>query len=411
MKKTFCIYTLFPLFLINPVKAQVEGCTDPLATNYNSLATKNDGSCIYENSTVTPSSTVVLPDILEETSGLALWNNQLWTHNDNSDINLYSFDTISGNIIQPYPMNGVVNNDWEEISQDNIYLYIGDFGNNSDGNRTDLKILKIEKNSILNNTPVIDTINFSYSNQTSYAPAGPNNTDFDCEAFVISADSIYLFTKQWISNKTSMYSLSKSPGTHIATLKATFDIEGLVTGAVLLPTQRIVALCGYSNLLQPFIYLLYDFKDTGFFGGNKRKIEVSLPFHQIEGIATTNGLKYYLSNEHYSKPPFINIRQKFHTFDLSSFLGDYLENLTLNVEQEKIQQDILVYPNPVNNILYIDSKYLFKNYCFVNSLGMVVKSGKLIPGISGIDLSGLPEGVYFLSVGETNCTQLIAIKR
>ena len=33
---------------------------------------------------------------------------------------------------------------------------------------------------------------------------------------------------------------------------------------------------------KPFIYLLYDFKNT-ILSGNKRKIQLKLPFNQIEG--------------------------------------------------------------------------------------------------------------------------------
>jgi hypothetical protein len=62
----------------------------------------------------------------------------------------------------------VKNTDWEEISQDSSYIYVGDFGNNYQGNRTDLHILRIEKKSFLLNQPIIDTISFSYSNQTDF---------------------------------------------------------------------------------------------------------------------------------------------------------------------------------------------------------------------------------------------------
>lgn len=86
------------------------------------------------------------------------------------------------------------NIDWEEISQDADFVYVGDFGNNHNGIRADLHILRITKESILSDHSVIETINFSYSNQTDFAPAGSNNTDFDCEAFIASNGSIFLFT-------------------------------------------------------------------------------------------------------------------------------------------------------------------------------------------------------------------------
>jgi hypothetical protein len=167
---------------------------------------------------------------------------------------------------------------------------------------------------------VIDTISFSYSNQTDFSIQKQNTTDFDCEAFVVSKDSIYLFSKQWNSNKTSIYTVPKTSGKHIAQLKETLNVEGLVTGATLLPSGKGIVLCGYSKMLQPFLYLLYDYKNNDFSAGNKRKIKLSLPFYQIEGIATFDGKLFYLTNESFIKKPFANIPQQIHTFDLSSYL-------------------------------------------------------------------------------------------
>jgi hypothetical protein len=226
----------------------------------------------------------------------------------------------NGKIQKKIKLNKVKNNDWEEISQDDSYIYIGDFGNNYQGNRKDLHILRIEKKSFLLNNPVIDTIAFSYSNQTDFNLQKENSTNFDCEAFVISKDSIYLFTKQWSQNKTSIYVLPKIPGNYIAELKETLDVKGLITGATLLASGKGIVLCGYSKTLQPFLYLLYDYKNNVFSTGNQRKIKLSLPFHQIEGIATFDGKRFYLTNESFIRKPFLNIPQQMHSIDLSSFL-------------------------------------------------------------------------------------------
>jgi hypothetical protein len=51
----------------------------------------------------------------------------------------------------------VVNKDWEEISQDSTYFYIGDFGNNVSGNRKDF-IFKNRKESLALDVPKIDTL-------------------------------------------------------------------------------------------------------------------------------------------------------------------------------------------------------------------------------------------------------------
>ena len=311
---------LFFLLCVTATYGQISGCTDALAKNFDPNATTNDGSCLYSNVKIKPESTQKLGDSLRETSGLIAFNNLLWTHNDDHDTNIYGLDS-KGKIQKEIQLEKVVNTDWEEISQDSSYIYIGDFGNNYQGNRKDLHILRVEKKSFLLDQPVIDTIAFSYSNQTDFSVQKPNSTDFDCEAFVVSKDSIYLFTKQWSQNKSSLYVLPKTPGTYVAQLKETLNVEGLVTGATLTPKNEIV-LCGYTKKLRPFLYLISDLKNFNFQVANQRKIKLSLPFHQIEGIATFDGKLFYLTNESFVKKPIVNNPQQLHSVDLS----DYLKN-------------------------------------------------------------------------------------
>lgn len=303
--------------------AQISGCTDSHAENYNSKATENDGSCSYRNLKLKPEYSIQLSDSIKETSGLIAFENLLWTHNDDHDKTIYGLDSL-GKIKRKIFLEQAVNNDWEEIAQDSTHIYIGDFGNNYSGNRTDLKILKIEKKSFLEENPKIETISFSYSNQTDFSASKSNKTDFDCEAFIVSKDSIYLFTKQWKSSKTNIYALSKQSGTQIAKLKSTLDTKGLVTGATYLEEKKLITLCGYTKIGKPFLYLLYDFKNGDFLSGNKRRIDLKLSFHQIEGIATKDGLHYFLTNENLVRKPIINVLQQIHYFDLSAVLNFYL---------------------------------------------------------------------------------------
>lgn len=319
MKRAILLFALFT----SSAYSQISGCTDSLSKNYNPNAKLNDGSCIYQKVDLKPEYSRQLSDSIKETSGLIAFKNLLWTHNDDHDATIYGLDTL-GKIKKKIILPETVNHDWEEISQDSTHLYIGDFGNNYSGNRTDLKILKIEKKTFLEENPKIETILFSYSDQTDFSPSKPNKTDFDCEAFIVSKDSIYLFTKQWKSSKTNIYALSKQEGTQIAKLKATLDTKGLVTGATYLEDKKLIALCGYTKVGKPFLYLLYDFKDQDFLSGNKRRIDLKLSFHQIEGIATKDGLHYFLTNESLVRKPVINVPQQIHYFDLSSVLKLYL---------------------------------------------------------------------------------------
>jgi hypothetical protein len=385
-------------------EAQNYGCTDPLAINYDSSATHNDGSCTYDLTEVSVSASWDLPGVMEETSGLIIWNDKIWTNNDDTDINIYAFDTINIYDYDVYPLNGTVNTDWEEISQDDDYVYIGDFGNNAGGNRTDLKILRVEKSSLSDNLPVIDTIYFSYSLQTDFSSAGPNNTDFDCEALIVTSDSIYLFTKEWVSEMTSVYSLPKTPGTYTANYIETYNVEGLITGATFLDRERLVVLCGYTSSLQPFLFLLYDFQNSRFFSGNKRKLSVNLPLHQVEGVATEDGLVYYISNEKFSYS-IITTSQKLHKIDLTNYLSEYLGK-NPHSANTVLQGKILFYPNPVRDILYIDFPEIYQELViFIHSTaGRLVKIVNVNDGILNLPLnvSDLPQGIYYLTIKSEN---------
>ncbi|MEO8253111.1 MAG: T9SS C-terminal target domain-containing protein [Flavobacterium sp.] len=318
------IHIFFFCLIYNLSNGQNCGCTDLLAKNYNANATVNDGSCSYKKTKIKPEFSNKISDSIKETSGLIAFDSLLWTHNDDHDTTLYGMDTL-GEIRKKTVLNHVKNQDWEEMSQDQKYIYIGDFGNNYRGNRRDLQILKINKNSLNSQKQVIDTLAYSYEDQTDFNTQKSNSTNFDCEAFIVLPDSIYLFTKEWKNKKTTIYSIPNTTGTHVAQKKTTLNTHGLITGATYLPSQKIIALCGYSKKAKPFIFLLYDFKNTDFLSGNKRKIQLKLPFHQVEGIATTDGIHYYLTNEKLKRKPILNVSQKLHKVNLSSLLSHYLQ--------------------------------------------------------------------------------------
>jgi hypothetical protein len=268
----------------------------------------------------------------------------------------------------------------------------------------------VEKNSIAT-VPVIDTIFFSYSDQTNFTPTGGNNTDFDCEAFIVTSDSIFLFSKQWVSNETSVYALPKIPGTYVAQLKNTLNVQGLITGSTYVQANNLLVLSGYSNVVQPFVYLLYDFQGTDFFDGNKRKITVSLPFHQIEGISTVDGIKYYMSNELLVQAPIINIPQKLHVFDFSAFLFDYL-NPPVSISEIEIPNEFTVFPVPAGYLLNVKhgSEVFFTDFRLINQSGQIVMTGKLSSENPEINIGELPAGVYFLKLGFQGATFVRIIK-
>ncbi len=316
------LYLFLWIIMINTSLAQIPGCNDPKAKNYNPNAQINDGSCEYVSSKIKPYISTLLNNTVHETSGLIYWNETFWTINDDTDINLYSFNS-SGKNFKKQELKNLKNTDWEALTQDSTHFYIGDFGNNAGGNRKDLHILKIEKKSIFQDKIAIDTLFFSYENQLDFEKQKSNTTNFDCEAFVATQDSLYLFTKEWSNQETRLYALPKTSGKHLAIYKATLNVNGLITDATILEHKNCVVLSGYSKNLKPFLYILYDYNANNFFSGNKRKINVALPFHQIEAISTLDGLHYFLTNELFHRKPFITVKPQLHSVDLTPYLESY----------------------------------------------------------------------------------------
>ena len=133
-----------------------------------------------------------LPNQVEETSGLLYYNNKIITHNDSgSDANLYEIDPENGEITRVVTVVNATNIDWEDLGQDDTYIYIADIGNNN-GNREDLKIYKILKSDFISSTNVTSQeITFSYEDQTDFS-SQPNNSNFDAEAICVYQDQILI---------------------------------------------------------------------------------------------------------------------------------------------------------------------------------------------------------------------------
>lgn len=393
------------LLLLSPcLYAQITGCTDPLAINYQPTAQQNDGSCLYAPTTLLPAQQWLLPPELAETSGLLFWEDQLWTHNDDTDNQLYAFSLTSLPALQRYPLTDCINIDWEDIAQDDDYLYVGDFGNNASGNRDNLRVLRVDKPSLLAGSPVIDTISFGYSLQMTTSPAPPNQTDFDCEAFIAWGDSLYLFTKEWVSYGCAVYVLPKTPGSHLARFQSRHAVEGLITGASQVAGYPWVVLSGYSPLLQPFVYLLYDFEGDRFWSGNKRKLLLNMPFHQVEGITSTDGQHFFLSNERFQQSV-LNVPAKISQLVLSDFL----------VSADHVPQPpgFAVWPNPFSEVLHLQAAQPAEEfrYSLLDLSGRALATGQGL-SLASLNAQGLPPGAYVLQVWQgTVRRQWVVVKK
>ena len=242
-----------------------------------------------------------LPSAVEETSGLLFLDGKIITNNDGGDAaNLYEIDSLTGNLLRTININNATNVDWEDLADDETYIYIGDFGNNN-GTRTDLKIYKILKSDFKNNTQVSsEIISFSYEDQTNFNSSNTHN--FDAEAFVIYEDSILIFTKNRGDFKTNVYKILKTIGNHTAVKVSSANVDGLITGATY---NGNFLLCGYDGYLTPFlVQISYDRApgdDIFSSGYTKESLITQLgQGSQVEAITSFKLGKYYISREFFS---------------------------------------------------------------------------------------------------------------
>jgi len=315
---------------------------------------------------ITPETVTILSSTVNESSGLLNLDDTIWTHNDSGGYPaLYQVSTHDGSIIRTVTILNATNVDWEDLAFDSNYVYIGDFGNNS-GSRTDLKIYRISRAALVIGDAVpADIINFSYNDQTSWVP-NPNQTDFDCEAFIAYHDSLFLFSKNWVDHKTRMYQLSNQPGTHVAQYQSTFDAQGLITAAEMLP-NNVLVLQGYTSTLSPFTLLFQQFTGNVFFDGTPTRL--TWPgITQTEGVcfADTNGV--FVSSE--KLPPPFNFPATLFYLDLS---GYYINPPPSGIV--KTEPQFTIYSDPLN--IYVKSRYRMvvpATIRIVNSIGQVIKT-------------------------------------
>jgi hypothetical protein len=314
------------------------GCNDPLADNYDALATQNDGSCTYAASNIPLTQVANLPADLNEISGMIFWNEKLYGHQDSGGpTNIYEFDTATGVITKTITLQGVTNVDWEDLTQDETHFYVGDFGNNANGNRTDLKIYKFSKSLITSSSLItiplteIEIINFAYEDQVDFSNTGGNNTAFDCEALAYNRGQLHLFTKNWIGNITAHYILPTTPGTYNAKKKGEYDVGSYkITGADF-GADNLLALVGYqvTGFAICGLFLNYGFDDTYAYlqTGTMRFLSIgsALVFGQIEAITFKKSLQLYISNERFDPPGnfFQIVPQQFYDSSITNLIQPF----------------------------------------------------------------------------------------
>ena len=240
--------------------------------------------------------TLVLPKIINETSGLEILNDVFVTHNDSGgEPSLYFFN-LSGEIINSIKIEKenfweIYNNDWEDITADEDYIYIADTGNNF-GTRDNLNIIKVK----IADFSVDGKIDIFYSDQKSFFPSSKH--EYDAEALLIIEGKIALFSKDRDSLNTDLYLIDDSvKEKQELSSVANFNVNSLITGGDYDSDTGILALVSYSFKGEQYLILFEDFNIDNPRYNSFKKYRIPIERAQIESVKIINGNMFWVTSE------------------------------------------------------------------------------------------------------------------
>ena len=235
-----------------------------------------------------------LPKEINETSGLEFFNEDFLTFNDSGgEPALYQF-SVHGDLLLKYPIEGAENNDWEDIAQDENYIYISDSGNNR-GNRQNLKILIIDPKK---NFQKIGEISFHYRDQQNFEKRKKHA--YDSEALVATAENLVLFSKNRKDFTSEIFLLPKTVGKYTLIPEISLDVQSLITGGDYHHEIRLVALVGYMKSGEQFLYTLNSFDVKNLDLMKLKKYKLPLDGKQIEAIKIIDQKTFWITSENES---------------------------------------------------------------------------------------------------------------
>ena len=360
------------------------------------------GLLTIKSQTASEITNIQTPD-LDENSGLIFYNNNIITFNDSGgEANLYEINASTGNITRTVTITNATNVDWEDITQDASYIYIGDIGNNN-GNRTDLKIYKIAKNDYngSDDIAVAEIISYSYADQLDFN-SNSNNTNWDAEGLISYGEQLLIFSKNWVDNRVNVYSIPKTNGTYSALLESSYNTNGLITSAEISLNENIIYLIGYSNSQAPFMYTIHGIPNNSldiFSGIISEKVSNIVPLgNQVEAIAlfeiTPNQHRLYISNEKFIfsyEDITIIFPPKLWLIEIDA------ETITLDVLDITSDLTFTIFPNPLNKTLNLSEKV--DEIIIFDLLGSIVTKQQYVKKIS---IENLNPGHYIAHIKINN---------
>lgn len=246
-------------------------------------------SAIGCNSTALVNGAIGLPAKVEETSGLAHFNQDFITFNDSGGkATLYQVD-LQGTIVKKHKIKGAVNRDWEDIAQDDNHYYIADTGNNY-ATRKDLTIYITSKDFLLK-----DSILIRYATQTKFNKKKKNK--YDAETLLVVEDSLVIFSKNRKSRKTQVYVFPKKPGSYRLKKRKTFEVNALITGGDYEATSRRLVLTGYLPDRTQYLFTGEDFRLDALENLKIERYQLPLQTAQVEAVCFHTDGNIWISSE------------------------------------------------------------------------------------------------------------------
>ena len=230
-----------------------------------------------------------LPDILKETSGLAILNDTLWTLNDSgNEATLYAIST-KGELLDKRD-TAKTNIDWEDITIVNGNMLVADMGNNF-GTRKNLHLLEIDLSN--GGATTFDSIPFNYPEQDNFD--FQQNTHFDAEGIVVVENKIVVFTKNRSTLTSEVYVISPSGGP--ATKIGSLPVGSLITGADYHQESKTLALTGYRRDDNQYLYVIDNFSLSAVADANISQYDLDFNGAQIEAISIKDAKTFWITSE------------------------------------------------------------------------------------------------------------------
>ena len=229
---------------------------------------------------------------IDETSGLEIVDGQFITHNDSGgDPKLYYLDK-KGKIVFERTLDGVKNNDWEDITKDDQFIYVANMGNNFDTRKN----LSIVKTPIDPSSSEAELIEFNYPEQVKFTTAY-NQSQYDAEALITIDDYLIILTKNKLKKITEIYALPKIAGKYEAKKIGSLNTQSIITGGDYDPDTKLLALTGTLIFNEYYILKIEDFDLESKKDYKIDMYEIPIGKTQVEAIKIIDSNTFWITSE------------------------------------------------------------------------------------------------------------------